>query len=216
MNRAAPSDREPPRGRLGEHRDADHHRHGERDPHQLPVEIVKRRHADARRPNNAGPPPARRRRPRSGRSRSAPRRGPAGPCRSPRTSARTRCGPSGRACGAIALRIGGQRLLLMPKPPPRRGTRRRAPHNRGTGRTRRRPATAKPPRPAPPPPAASLTAVTSNSDSLHRHLALEQPARTSARPRRSCRRRGHGRAAPRTGRGPRSWRARRRSSGHSG
>ena len=51
-NRSAGEDRraeqaQPPRPRLGQHRDDDHHRNGDRDPHQLAVEIIKRLHARA-------------------------------------------------------------------------------------------------------------------------------------------------------------------------
>ena len=102
------------------------------------------------------------------------RRGTGGAGRSPRTSARARSGRTGRAVPLWPPDRRSTLPLVMPTPPPRRGTHRPAPRNPGTGRTRRRPATAAPPRPAPPPADARCTASISISHSLDRHFAFEQ------------------------------------------
>ena len=130
--------RQPPRPLARHHRDADHHRHAERDPRQLAPEIIKLGEADvAARIALAG----------GGRGggdrdqpdrRSAPRPAAAGPCRSPRTSGRSRWCRSGRnGSGSIsaALALILPEMLSIITPPPARGTGRRAPRSRETGRS---------------------------------------------------------------------------------
>ena len=115
---------------LGQHRDADHHRHGRPRSRSAGGRNNRAARTSGPRPNNAGPRRARRRRPRSGRSRSAPRRGRAGRCRSPRTSGPTRAPVGAAEARARSCSCGSDAApALMPRPPPRRGRRRRALHS---------------------------------------------------------------------------------------
>ena len=127
---------------------------------------------------------ARRRRRRSARCRSAPRPAAAARGRSPRTSGRAASGPSGRSGSgstSAALALSLPEMLPIITPPPTRGTGRRAPRNRETGRTTRRPARAAPYRPACASARPRCTAASSVSHSSTGMCGDKQPREQFAR-----------------------------------